>query len=109
MPHRIDVEGEVGRLHTYQKFGISSEMVERVKIKMKDPAVKARVKTVLNNVTKADLQNRARVKKLLSQTSKVLGERLSEQQAEAIVRYVIAQKIDPRNTLHLIKLWNTFR
>lgn len=96
-------------MHSYEKFGISTDMVERVKIKMKDPAVKERVKTVLHNVSKTDLQNRTKVKKLLRLTAKALGERLTEQQTELIVRFVIAQKIDPRNTFHLIKLWNLFR
>ncbi|WP_199617860.1 stage VI sporulation protein F [Paenibacillus alkalitolerans] len=93
----------------YEKYGISVELVERVKAKMKDPVVKERVKTVLNNVTKVDLQDRAKVRKLLGLTSKALGEKLSEQQADNVVRFVLAQKIDPNNALHLIKLWNMFR
>jgi len=96
-------------LHAYEKYGISTELVERVKLKMKDPAAKERVKTVLQNVSKSDLQNKAKVKKLLALTSKALGEKLTDQQTENIVKFVLAQKIDPNNTFHLIKLWGMFR
>lgn len=93
----------------YEKYGISAETVERVKWKMKDPVMKERVKAVLHNVSKADLQQRATVKRLLGLASKALGEKLSDQQADNIVRFILAQKIDPNNTLHLIKLWSMFR
>lgn len=96
-------------MHTYEKYGISTELVERVKVKMKDPATKERVKTVLHNVSKTDLQNRAKVKRLIGLTTKALGEKLSDQQTEKVVQFVLAQKIDPNNTFHLIKLWNMFR
>jgi uncharacterized protein YpuA (DUF1002 family) len=100
---------EARGMPSYEKYGISVELVERVKQKMKDPIVKERVKTVLNNVTKVDLQNRATVRKLVGLTAKALGEKLSEQQTDNIIRFVLAQKIDPNNALHLIKLWNMFR
>ncbi|WP_274361537.1 stage VI sporulation protein F [Paenibacillus thermotolerans] len=93
----------------YEKYGISPELVERVKTKLKDPVVKERVKTVLNNVTKVDLQDRAKVKKLLALTSKAVGEKLNDNQSDQIIRFIISQKIDPNNALHLIKLWNMFR
>jgi hypothetical protein len=76
---------------------------------MKDPSTKERIKTVLTNVSKTDLQNRAKVKKLLSLTTKAMGEKLSDQQNDNLVRFVLAQKIDPNNALHLIKLWHMFR
>ncbi len=93
----------------YEKYGISSELVNRIKEKMKDPAAKERVKTVLQNVTKTDLQNRAKVKKLLGLTCRALDEKISERQSDNIIRFVLAQNIDPKNTLHLIKLWSMFR
>jgi hypothetical protein len=93
----------------YEKYGISVELVERMKGKMKEPATKERVKTVLTNVSKTDLQNRAKVKKLLGLATKALGEKLTDQQTDNVVRFVVAQKIDPNNALHLIKLWNMFR
>lgn len=96
-------------MRTYEKYGISPQLVERMQMKMKDPAVKERVKTVLNNVTKNDLQNRATVKKLLHLCAKATGEKLSDKQLENLIQFVLAQKIDPNNAFHLIKLWNMFR
>lgn len=94
---------------SYQSYGIDREFVERVKLKMKNPQLKERVKAILDGVTKADLQNRGKVTKLLGQVSRVLGEKLTERQSDQIVSFVIAQKIDPSNTFHLIKLWSMFR
>jgi hypothetical protein len=93
----------------YEQFGVSSEWVERVKRKLKDPAKKERVKAILNRVTVADLQNRIIVKKLIAQVSQTIGEKLTDQQMNQIVAFVIQQKIDPNNSFHLIKLWNMFR
>nr|WP_256454764.1 stage VI sporulation protein F [Cohnella sp. GbtcB17] len=84
-------------------------MVERVKVKMKNPATKDRIKALLDGVTKSDLQDRAKVKRLVKSSSKVLSEPLSDLQEEQMVNFVIAQKIDPKSTLHLIKLWAMFR
>ncbi|MFD0867585.1 Uncharacterised protein [Chlamydia abortus] len=94
---------------SYQQYGIDRELVERVKMKMKNPLVKERVKAVLHGVNKHDLQDRAKVRGLLSRIAKVLGENLSEKQSSQIVNFVLAQKIDPNNTFHLIKLWGMFR
>lgn len=93
----------------YEKYGISTEMVERVKGKMKDPAIMERVKTVLGNVSKTDLQSRTTVRKLIVLSSKALGEKLSDRQIDNLIRFILAQRIDPNNTLHLIKLWHKFR
>lgn len=93
----------------YQTYGISKELVERVKLKMKSPAMKERVKLILEDVSKEDLQNRVKVRKLVGSVAKVLGEKLTEQQTENIVHFVVAQKIDPKNTFHLIRLWSMFR
>jgi len=93
----------------YQNYGIGQEFVQRVKLKMKNPVVKERVKMVLADITKHDLQDRARVRKLAGQTAKVLDEKLTEQQMSQIVQFILDQKIDPNNTFHLIKLWGMFR
>ncbi|HZG74627.1 MAG TPA: stage VI sporulation protein F [Paenibacillus sp.] len=93
----------------YEKYGISAELVERVKTKLKHPPTKERLKTAVGTVTKADLQNRATVQRLLRVACKAVDEKPSERQSEAIVRFVLEQKIDPNNPLHLIKLWNLFR
>jgi hypothetical protein len=45
----------------------------------------------------------------LGKIAKVLGEKLTERMADNIITFVIAQKIDPNNTFHLIKLWGIFR
>lgn len=94
---------------SWQKFGIRPDLVERVKFKMKNPATKDKVKALLDGVTKSDLQDRPRVKRLVKSVAKVLSEPLSDAQEEQIVSFVIAQKIDPKSTLHLIKLWAMFR
>ncbi|MDQ0088281.1 uncharacterized protein YpuA (DUF1002 family) [Paenibacillus anaericanus] len=93
----------------YQQYGISPQLVERIKLKMKNPAVKERVKKLVDGLTKSDLQDRAKVRRLVKSSTKLLSEQLTGAQEEQIVQFVIDQKIDPRNTLHLIKLWGMFR
>lgn len=93
----------------YVKFGIRPELVERVKLKMKNPVVKDRIKMLLNGVNKFDLQDRAKVKKLVRTAAGILQENLTDQTEEQLIAFVLAQKIDPNNTLHLIKLWAMFR
>jgi type II secretory pathway component HofQ len=94
---------------SYIQYGISPELVERAKQKLKNPEIKERIKMIMNGVTKLDLQDRAKVKKLLVLASKAMGESLTAQQQEGIVTFIIAQKIDPKNTFHLLKLWSMFR
>lgn len=94
---------------SYQKFGIRPDLVERVKYKMKNPVVKDRMKQTLASVSKYDLQDRAKVRKLVKSAAAVLSEKLTETQEEQIIAFVLAQKIDPNNTFHLLKLWATFR
>jgi len=93
----------------YEKYGISAELVERVKMKMKDANVKHRVMADLQHVTKADLQNRETVRRLVGVCADALGEPIGERQTDSIVQFVVTQKIDPQNALHLIKLWHMFR
>lgn len=94
---------------SYQNYGIRPEFVQRVKIKMKNPVVKERVQAVLHNVNKFDLQDRTKVRKLVRASSAVLQEKLTDVQEEQIVAFVLGQRIDPKNTFHLIKLWGMFR
>jgi uncharacterized protein YpuA (DUF1002 family) len=94
---------------SYTKYGISPQLVERIKVKMKQSAMKERVKRIVDGVTKADLQNRQTVRRLVRKVTSALNESISAQQEEAIVQFVLAQKIDPNNTLHLLKLWGMFR
>lgn len=94
---------------SYVKYGISADLVERVKRKMKSPALKEQMKKLLNGVNKSDLQDRAKVRKLVKQAGSLLGEKLTGTQEEQIVAFVLAQRIDPQNTFHLIKLWGMFR
>ncbi|MBO2944983.1 stage VI sporulation protein F [Paenibacillus sp. F411] len=94
---------------SYQQFGIHPQLVERVKQKMKNPPVKERVKGIVNPLTKQDLQNSAKVQQVVRQCSAILGENLTSVQEQQIVQFVLAQRIDPKNTFHLIKLWGMFR
>lgn len=94
---------------TYQQYGISPQLVERIKLKMKNPVVKDRIKNLVDGLTKSDLQDRVKVRRLVKSGGKVLNETLTSVEEEKIVQFVVDQKIDPRNTLHLIKLWGMFR
>lgn len=90
-------------------FGIKPEFVERVKVKMKNPATKERIKGLLDGVTKYDLQDRAKVRRWAKQFARILNEPLTDAQEDQLVNFIIAQKIDPNNMLHLIKLYTMFR
>jgi len=94
---------------SYHQYGISPQLVERIKLKMKNPAIKERVKNMINGISKQDLQDAAIVRRLVRNASGVMGEKLSSAQEEQIVKFIIAQKIDPKNTFHLIRLWGMFR
>ncbi|KAA9004255.1 serine/threonine protein kinase [Paenibacillus spiritus] len=94
---------------SYQQYGISTQLVERIKTKMKNPPTKERIKGLVNGLGKQELQDAAVVRRLVRNASSILGERLTATQEEGIVRFVIAQKIDPKNTFHLIRLWGMFR
>lgn len=93
----------------YQKFGIRPDLVERVKFKMKNPATKEKIKQLLDGANKYDLQDRIKVRKWVKSASRILNEPLTDLQEEQIVSFVLAQKIDPNNTFHLLKLWAMFR
>ena len=93
----------------YHQYGISPQLVERIKLKMKNPAIKERVKNMINGVSKQDLQDGAIVRRLVRNAAGVMSEKLSSTQEEQIVKFIIAQKIDPNNTFHLIRLWGMFR
>ena len=94
---------------SYHQYGISPQLVERIKLKMKNPAVKERVKNMMNGISRQDLQDSAIVKRLVHNAAGAMNEKLTSVQEEQIVRFVIAQKIDPNNTFHLIRLWGMFR
>ncbi|GGF85031.1 hypothetical protein GCM10010912_32880 [Paenibacillus albidus] len=94
---------------SYQQYGISPQLVARIKLKMKNPAVKDRIKNMINGISKHELQDTSVVRRLVRNASGVLGEKLTSTQEDQIVKFVIAQKIDPSNTFHLIRLWGMFR
>ncbi|MCM3626297.1 stage VI sporulation protein F [Paenibacillus glycanilyticus] len=94
---------------SYQKYGIRPQLVERVKFKLKNPVVKDRMRLLLGNVTKYDLQDRVKVRKLVKSATSILQEPLTDIQEEQIIDFVLGQKIDPNNTFHLLKLWGMFR
>lgn len=94
---------------SYQKYGIRPQLVERVKFKLKNPVMKDRMRQLLGNVSKYDLQDRPKVRKLVKAAAVILQEQLTDTQEEQIVAFVMGQKIDPNNTFHLLKLWGMFR
>ncbi|MCM3746131.1 stage VI sporulation protein F [Paenibacillus pasadenensis] len=94
---------------SYVKYGIRPEFVERVKLKMKNPAIKERISMLVNGLTKYDLADRGKVQKLVKSAAVILQEKLTPAQEEQLIQFVLSQKIDPNNTFHLIKLWGMFR
>ena len=94
---------------SYQQYGISPQLVERIKLKMKNPAIKERIKGLVQGLSRQDLQNSAKVHQLVRTSAGILNEKLSPAQEQQIVQFVIAQRIDPNNTFHLIRLWGMFR
>ncbi|WP_139998201.1 MULTISPECIES: stage VI sporulation protein F [Paenibacillus] len=94
---------------SYQNYGIKPQFVERVKYKLKNPVMKDRIRQLLGNVTKYDLQDRPKVRKLVKAAAVILQEQLTDTQEDQIVAFVMGQKIDPNNTFHLLKLWGMFR
>lgn len=94
---------------SYQKYGIRPQLVERIKLKLKNPVMKDRIRELLGDVTKNDLQDRLKVRKLVKSATAILQEKLTDTQEEQIVAFVLGQKIDPNNTFHLLKLWGMFR
>ncbi|HBS45911.1 MAG TPA: serine/threonine protein kinase, partial [Paenibacillus sp.] len=67
------------------------------------------IKNMINGVSKQELQDTAVVRRLVRNASGVLNEKLTSTQEDQIVKFIIAQKIDPNNTFHLIRLWGMFR
>jgi hypothetical protein len=110
LPHMLYNDGTVEVLFlSYQQYGISTDLVERIKKKMQNPMIKEKVVNELKPLTKADLQNPAKVKKTVNKLSGIMGLQLSDSQADNITKLVLDQKIDPKNTFHLIRLWGMFR
>jgi len=93
----------------YLEYGIDRSLVERIKLKMKNKFLKEHVKTLLEGVTKEDLQNRREISRIINQLTHVLDEKPTERMVNNIIDFVIAQRINPHNTFHLIKLWGIFR
>lgn len=93
----------------YVEYGISSELVQAVKERLKDPVVREQVKAMLQGVTKEHLQHPAVIRQLIASVSSVIGIAIDEQQTVSITQFVLDQKIDPNNMFHLIKLWGMFR
>ncbi|MNW70958.1 hypothetical protein D3C74_505200 [compost metagenome] len=54
--------------------------MDRIKLKMKNPAVKERVKNMINGISKQELQDTAVVRRLVRNASAVLGEKLTSAQ-----------------------------
>lgn len=77
---------------SYKKFGIRPELVERVKVKMKHTPTKERVKLLLADVSKQDLQDRSKVKRLVKSAANILKEPLTDTQEEQLTAFVLAQK-----------------
>ncbi|MDF2924561.1 MAG: serine/threonine protein kinase [Paenibacillaceae bacterium] len=94
---------------SYESYGIDRVWVERLKKKAKEPYRKERLKELAEGLTREDLQDEDLVTELVSRGLKVLGEKATPRQKEQLVAFVVEQRIDPDNMMHLFRLWNMFR
>lgn len=94
---------------TYEQFGIRKPLVDLVKERLKNRAKKDKIKALTKHVTRRDLQNEAKVRKLLEEALAILGITVSKEDKQHLIHFILAQKIDPNNTFQLIKLWSMFR
>lgn len=94
---------------SYGEYGIQRDWVEKLKKKAKDPVKKERLKELAEGLTREDLENPETVAGLVDRTLRILNEKTPARQKEQMVRFVLEQRIDPNNMLHLLRLWNMFR
>lgn len=94
---------------SYESYGIDRMWIKRMKKKAKEPARKERLKELAEGLTREDLQNPELVEELVRRGLRVMGEKVTDQQREQLVGFVLDQQIDPNNMLHLLRLWNMFR
>lgn len=64
---------------------------------------------MLQGVTKEDLQSRHYVTSMVKKIIPVIGVMVTQKQARGVIQWILDEKIDPNNSWHLMKLWNTFR
>ena len=94
---------------SYSEYGIEREWVEKLRKKAKDPLKKERLKELADGLTREDLADPETVVFLVDRGLRILNEKTPERQKQQMVRFVLEQKIDPNNMLHLLRLWNMFR
>lgn len=93
----------------YRTYGLDSAWVERIKRKLADAGYRKRALAVLRGVGKADLQDEKKVVRLVKRLSRELDEPVPPGAEKRIVRFVLAQRIDPNDMWQLMKLWSMFQ
>jgi hypothetical protein len=85
---------------------IDPQLLRRIKTKMKQPAKREQVKIILTGLSRADLQNRSKVKLTLRKVSEALGEPITSSQLDSFANWIVAQRINPHNKLQLLRFWS---
>ncbi len=87
---------------------VDPALIRRIKLKMQQPARKQQVKSLLLNLTRADLQSHVKVKQTIAALSHILAEPIKPAEAEKLAQWIIAKRINPANKLQLLRLWSLF-
>ncbi len=87
---------------------VDPALIRKIKLKMKQADKKEQVKALLQGLSRADLQNRTHVKSLMRMVSQILNEPISAAQLDSWSNWIVAQRINPNNKLHLLRLWSMF-
>lgn len=94
---------------SYEHYGIDRIWVERLKKKAKERTRKERLKELAEGLTREDLEDPERVAALVNMALRALGEKPAPRQKEHLIQFILDQRIDPENMLHLFRLWKMFR
>lgn len=94
---------------SYESYGIRPTFVERLKLKMKTPALKERVRQAVTGLTRQQLQHPPTVRVLVKKLAVMTDEKLSDAEVEQMTKFVVAQKIDPNNMVDLLRMWAMFK
>lgn len=92
-----------------ETYGLSADWISKVKSRIMEPAVMNQLQVILQGVTKDNLQSRCYVVSLIQKIIPIIGVQVSQKQARGVIQWILDEKIDPNNSWHLMKLWNTLR
>ncbi|WP_240666561.1 stage VI sporulation protein F [Longirhabdus pacifica] len=93
----------------YKEYGVDEEIINKVKKKLKQPKMRGKIIGIFSSASKADLQSKVQLKKMVRQLSRTTGVTIGPKQSQNMVSFIMDQKIDPNNPLHLIKIISMFK